>query len=148
MKIDVESLDGRYRGSARLRPEDFGITPVTVAGGSIRVKNEVRVEFEIIGKRTEVDAAKGVKPAFAVLEEADPAVERARLRAASGRTSSVHGIMVNTTGFESLPVHPITKVFPMAPETDVVFPLGGLNTSTSTDPGVAISAAVIAATNW
>jgi len=59
-----------------------------------------------------------------------------------------HGLIVNATAFDSLPVHPITKVFPMAPETEVVFPLGGLNTSTSTDPGLAISAAVIAAANW
>jgi len=42
----------------------------------------------------------------------------------------------------------MTNVFPMAPETDVVFPLGALNTSTSTDPGVAMSAAAIAAANW
>jgi len=56
----------------------------------------------------------------------------------------VHGLIVNATAFESLPIHPITKVFPIAPETDVVFPLGGLNTSTSTEPGVAISAVVIA----
>ena len=61
---------------------------------------------------------------------------------------SHHGLIVNATAFESLPVHPMTNVFPMAPETDVVFPLGGLNTRTSTDPGVAMSAAVIAAANW
>jgi hypothetical protein len=35
----------------------------------------------------------------------------------------------------------------MAPEKEVVFPLGGLNTITSTDQGAATSAAVIAATN-
>jgi hypothetical protein len=41
---------GRYRGSARFRQTEFGITPVTVAGGTIKVKDEVRVEFEIVGK--------------------------------------------------------------------------------------------------
>ncbi|PYT70114.1 MAG: hypothetical protein DMG39_16735 [Acidobacteria bacterium] len=53
VKVDVERVDGRYRGSARLRQKEFGITPVTVAGGSIKVKDEIRVEFEIAGKCTE-----------------------------------------------------------------------------------------------
>ncbi len=50
VRVDVERQDGRYRGSARLRQSEFGITPVTVAGGTIKVKDEVRVEFEIVGK--------------------------------------------------------------------------------------------------
>ncbi len=49
VNVDVERQDGRYRGSARLRQSEFGITPVTVAGGTIKVKDEVRVEFEIVG---------------------------------------------------------------------------------------------------
>jgi hypothetical protein len=35
----------------------------------------------------------------------------------------VFTLIVNATAFESLPIHSITKVFPFAPETDVVFPL-------------------------
>jgi polyisoprenoid-binding protein YceI len=50
LKIDVGREQGRYRGSARFRQTEFGITPVTVAGGTIKVKDEVRVEFEIVGK--------------------------------------------------------------------------------------------------
>ena len=50
VKVDVECQAGRYRGSARLRQSEFGITPVTVAGGTIKVKDEVRVEFEIVGR--------------------------------------------------------------------------------------------------
>jgi len=50
VKVNVERLDGRHRGSAQLRQREFGITPVTVAGGSIKVKDEVRVEFEIVRK--------------------------------------------------------------------------------------------------
>jgi len=50
VKVDVESQGGRYRGSATLQQKDFGITPVSVAGGSVKVKNEVKVEFEIVGK--------------------------------------------------------------------------------------------------
>ena len=50
VKVKVERRDGRYRGSAQLRQKEFGITPVTVAGGSVKVKDEVRVEFEIVAK--------------------------------------------------------------------------------------------------
>jgi polyisoprenoid-binding protein YceI len=50
VKVDVERQDGRYRGSARLRQSEFGITPVTAAGGTVKVKDEVRVEFEIVGR--------------------------------------------------------------------------------------------------
>jgi polyisoprenoid-binding protein YceI len=47
---EVERKNGGYRGSAQLRQKDFGITPVSVAGGSVKVKDEVRIEFEIVGK--------------------------------------------------------------------------------------------------
>jgi polyisoprenoid-binding protein YceI len=50
VKVDVERQDGRYRGSARFRQSEFGIKPVTVGGGTIKVKDEVRVEFEIVGR--------------------------------------------------------------------------------------------------
>jgi polyisoprenoid-binding protein YceI len=50
VNVDVERQDDRYRGSARLRQSEFGIKPVTVAGGTIKVKDEMRVEFEIVGK--------------------------------------------------------------------------------------------------
>ena len=50
IKIDVERKGGGYRGAARLRQTEFGITPVTVAGGTVKVKDEVRVEFEIFGQ--------------------------------------------------------------------------------------------------
>jgi polyisoprenoid-binding protein YceI len=36
-----------YLGSATLKQSDFGITPVTVAGGTVKVKDEVKIEFEI-----------------------------------------------------------------------------------------------------
>lgn len=48
--VDVGGAKGRYRGSAVLRQKDFGITPVTVAGGAVKVKNEVKVEFQILGE--------------------------------------------------------------------------------------------------
>jgi polyisoprenoid-binding protein YceI len=45
--FEVTLKDGRYRGSATLKQTDFGITPVTVAGGTVKVKDEVKIEFEI-----------------------------------------------------------------------------------------------------
>jgi polyisoprenoid-binding protein YceI len=50
VKVEVESQAGRYRGSAEFEQKDFGMVPVSVAGGSVKVKNQVRVEFEIVGK--------------------------------------------------------------------------------------------------
>ena len=50
VKVDVAGRDGHYVGSARLSQKDFGITPISIAGGSIKVKDEVLVEFEIFAK--------------------------------------------------------------------------------------------------
>src|SRR5262249_35605560 len=44
VQVSVTGANGHYRGSGMLRQKDFGITPVTVAGGSIKVKDEVRIE--------------------------------------------------------------------------------------------------------
>ena len=47
--VDVtEEKDGVYRGSATLRQRDFGIKPVSLAGGTVKVKDEVKIEFEIV----------------------------------------------------------------------------------------------------
>jgi polyisoprenoid-binding protein YceI len=48
--VEVNGGSGHYRGSASVRQTDFGIKPVSAAGGSIKVKDEVRVEFEIFGR--------------------------------------------------------------------------------------------------
>ncbi len=56
-------------------------------------------------------------------------------------------VIVNVTAFESLAAQPVTKTFPMAPETEVVLPSAGFNTNTSTEPGCAMSAALIGTTN-
>jgi polyisoprenoid-binding protein YceI len=45
--VEVTLKDERYRGSATLKQTDFGITPVTVAGGTVKVKDELKIEFEI-----------------------------------------------------------------------------------------------------
>ena len=39
--------NGRYTGSATVKQKEFGMEPVSVAGGTVKVKDEVKVEFEI-----------------------------------------------------------------------------------------------------
>ena len=50
VKAEVEGRDGHYTGAAQLRQTDFAIKPVSIAGGSIKVKDEVRVEFELFSR--------------------------------------------------------------------------------------------------
>jgi len=47
IRFEVRREGGLYRGTAALRQTEFGIKPVKIAGGTVRVKNDVRVEFEI-----------------------------------------------------------------------------------------------------
>jgi hypothetical protein len=63
-------------------------------------------------------------------------------------TDAPHGdLIVNEVAFEFFPLHVVVDIAPIAPETEVMPPCGGLNTKTSTVPGCAMSVAVIAATN-
>jgi len=50
VKVEVQPHAGHYTGSAVLSQKDFGITPISIAGGSIKVKDQVRVEFDVIGR--------------------------------------------------------------------------------------------------
>ena len=45
--VDVEEKDGHYVGTSRFNLTDFHIQPVKVAGGTIRIKDLVRIEFDI-----------------------------------------------------------------------------------------------------
>lgn len=40
--------DGHYRASTTLKQTDFGIKPVVAAGGTVKVKNEVKLDFTIV----------------------------------------------------------------------------------------------------
>ena len=46
--VKVSGKDGHYRGSAILKQTDFGIKPVRIAGGTVSVKDSVKIEFEIV----------------------------------------------------------------------------------------------------
>lgn len=47
IRLEVTTEHDLFRGSVLLLQTDFGITPVRVAGGTVRVKDELRIEFEI-----------------------------------------------------------------------------------------------------
>ena len=49
-KLDIQSRNGHYQGAAQLKQMDFGIEPVSVGGGAVKVKNERRVEFDIMAR--------------------------------------------------------------------------------------------------
>lgn len=45
--LAVQEENGHYTGAALLKQSDFGIQPIKVAGGSVKVKDELRIEFDI-----------------------------------------------------------------------------------------------------
>ena len=47
---DVSATADRYMGSAVVSQRDFGIEPIAVAGGLVKVKNEVRIAFAIASR--------------------------------------------------------------------------------------------------
>jgi polyisoprenoid-binding protein YceI len=46
----VQKVNGHYQGRAEVKQKDFGIVPISIAGGSVKVKNEVRIEFDVVGQ--------------------------------------------------------------------------------------------------
>jgi|SRR6516162_1330663 polyisoprenoid-binding protein YceI len=45
--VDVTLKNGLYNGTAILKQTMFGITPVTIAGGAVRVKDDLKIDFQI-----------------------------------------------------------------------------------------------------
>jgi polyisoprenoid-binding protein YceI len=46
--VAVISETGHYRGSASIKQSDFGIEPSRIAGGTVKVKDEIKIEFDIV----------------------------------------------------------------------------------------------------
>jgi len=46
--VNVRQDHDHYRGTTTAKQSDFGITPVTVAGGTVKVKDELAIEFDIV----------------------------------------------------------------------------------------------------
>ena len=47
MSFRVVRSSGHYRGDVILKQRDFGITPVMVAGGTVKVKDEMKIDLDI-----------------------------------------------------------------------------------------------------
>jgi len=47
ISIVAHLKDGRYKGTFALKQRDFGIIPVSIAGGTVKVKDELAIEFDI-----------------------------------------------------------------------------------------------------
>jgi polyisoprenoid-binding protein YceI len=45
--FEVRDQAGHYVGSTQLKQTDFGIKPVRIAGGTVKVKDEVGIEFNV-----------------------------------------------------------------------------------------------------
>jgi hypothetical protein len=44
----VTRQDDHYRGSFSLKQTDFGIKPISIVGGTVKVKDELKVEFDVV----------------------------------------------------------------------------------------------------
>jgi hypothetical protein len=47
LEFPVSATDGHYTGKTKLKQTDFGIQPVSVGGGTVKVKDEVEIEFNV-----------------------------------------------------------------------------------------------------
>jgi polyisoprenoid-binding protein YceI len=45
--LEVTETDGWFTGTATLKLRDYGISPPAVAGGSVRVKDEIKLAFKV-----------------------------------------------------------------------------------------------------
>jgi polyisoprenoid-binding protein YceI len=50
LAFTVSLLNGHYKGKARLKQTDFGIPPISLFGGSVKVKDEIEISFDIVLK--------------------------------------------------------------------------------------------------
>ena len=47
VSIKVRSESGRYRGTCTLKQRDYGIEPISIVGGTVKVKDELKIDFDI-----------------------------------------------------------------------------------------------------
>ena len=45
--VNAVPENNHYKGSAALRQSDFGIVPISIVGGTVKVKDEVRIDFDL-----------------------------------------------------------------------------------------------------
>ena len=54
VSVKVRSENGRYLGTCTLKQRDYGIEPISIVGGTVKVKDELKIDFDI---RTATDGA-------------------------------------------------------------------------------------------
>ncbi len=52
VSLTVKETGGAYTTRTLLKQTDFGIKPISIAGGMIKVKNEVEIDFQIFLRKT------------------------------------------------------------------------------------------------
>jgi YceI-like protein len=48
ISLQVSRSGEHFRGETALKQRDFGITPITIAGGTVKVKDELKIEFDVV----------------------------------------------------------------------------------------------------
>ena len=48
VNVNVVRIQTHYRGSATIKQTDFGIKPISIGGGTVKVKDEVKIDFDIV----------------------------------------------------------------------------------------------------
>ena len=54
VSVKVRNESGRYLGTCTLKQRDYGIEPISIVGGTVKVKDELKIDFDI---RTTTQAA-------------------------------------------------------------------------------------------
>lgn len=49
--VEVHNDSGAYLGEAKIRQTQFGIQPVSAAGGTVKLKDELKIEFVIVASK-------------------------------------------------------------------------------------------------
>jgi polyisoprenoid-binding protein YceI len=47
VQMHVQLLEGKYVGTSTIKQTDFGIKPVSAGGGTVKVKDELKIDFSI-----------------------------------------------------------------------------------------------------
>jgi polyisoprenoid-binding protein YceI len=50
VRLSVRKIEGKYVRTVTIKQTDFGIQPTSAAGGAVKVKNELRIDFSISTK--------------------------------------------------------------------------------------------------
>jgi hypothetical protein len=46
--VNVVREQDHYKGSTSFKQSEFGITPISIAGGTVKVKDEIKIDFDVV----------------------------------------------------------------------------------------------------